>query len=139
MGAPMNAFVRIESRPVRLRSQIYEPDYLIIIDPTLMRGYNCFSGLKDNGIAIINSTGEYEPPKLKASQKVIAVPANEIALKTIGRALGNTTLVGAYAAATGELKLETVLEVAKHRFSGKALEGNLAAIKQGFDFVRSRA
>ncbi len=46
MGAPMNAFVRVDNKPVRLRSQIYEPDYVIIVDSTLMRGFNCFSGLK---------------------------------------------------------------------------------------------
>ena len=54
MGAPMNAFVRVDSDPVRLRSQIYEPNYVIIVDPTLLRGYNCFSGLKEDGVAIIN-------------------------------------------------------------------------------------
>jgi len=138
MGAPMNAFVRVDAKPVRLRSQIYEPDYVIIVDPTLMRGYNCFSGLKENGIAIINGTKDSEIPKLNAKQKAFVVPANEIALKTIGRPLANTTLIGAYAAATGELKLETLFEVVKARFSGKALEGNIEAIKQGFEFVKKQ-
>ena len=55
MGAPMNAFVRVDQHPVRLRSQIYEPDYVIVVDPTLLRGYNCFSGLKSDGIAVINA------------------------------------------------------------------------------------
>src|SRR4030042_1832604 len=68
MGAPMNAFVRVDSKPVRLRSQIYEPDYLLIVDATLMRGYNCFSGLKENGIAIINEKEGVEVPKAKAKQ-----------------------------------------------------------------------
>lgn len=137
MGAPMNAFVRVDTRPVRLRSQIYEPDYVLIVDPTLMRGYNCFSGLKDDGVAIINGKQDLEMPKLKAKQKAFILPANEIALKTIGRPLANTTLLGAFAAATGELKLETLLEVIKMRFSGKAQEGNLEAVKQGYEFIRS--
>ena len=138
MGAPMNAFVRVESKPVRLRSQIYEPNYVIIVDPTLMRGFNCFSGLKEDGIAIISGAQDLEIPKLKAKQKAFLVPANDIAMKTIGRPLGNTTLIGAYAAATGELKLESLFEVAKSRFSGKAMEGNIEAIKQGFEFVKKQ-
>ena len=135
MGAPMNAFVRVDSKPVRLRSQIYEPDYVIVVDPTLLRGFNCFSGLKDKGIAIINGKQGLELPKLKPGQKAFVVPASEIALKTIGRPLANTTLIGSYAASTGELKLETLLEVIKVRFSGKAQEGNIAAVKQGFEYI----
>ena len=138
MGAPMNAFVRVDSKPVRLRSQIYEPNYVIIVDPTLMRGFNCFSGLQEDGIAIINGEDDLEIPKLKAKQKAFVIPANEISIKTIGRPLANTTLIGAYAAATGELKLETLIEVAKKRFSAKVQEGNIAAIKQGYEFIKKK-
>ncbi|MFA5145566.1 MAG: 2-oxoacid:acceptor oxidoreductase family protein [Candidatus Omnitrophota bacterium] len=137
MGAPMNAFVRVDSKPVRLRSQIYEPDFILIVDPTLIRGYNCFSGLKEDGVAIINGSQGLEIPKLKARQKAFLVPASEIALKTIGKPLGNTALIGAFAAATGELKLDTILGVIKSRFSGKAQEGNIQAAKQGYEFIRS--
>ena len=136
MGAPMNAFVRVDSKPVRLRSQIYEPDFVLIVDSTLMRGYNCFSGLKEDGVAIINGKDDLEIPKLKARQRVFMVPANEIALKTLGRPLGNTAIIGAFAAATGELKLDTLLEVIKNRFSGKAQEGNIEAVKQGYEFIK---
>lgn len=136
MGAPMNAFVRVDAKPVRLRSQIYEPDYVIIVDATLMRGFNCFSGLKDDGIAIINEKEGIETPKVKARQKVFVVPANDIALKTIGRPLGNTALLGAYASATGEVDLDILLEAVKKRFSGKAQETNIEAVKQGFEYIK---
>lgn len=141
MGAPMNAFVRVDSKPVRLRSQIYEPDYVIVVDPTLMRGYNCFFGLKEEGVAIINGKKEegLEMPKLKPRQKVFIVPANEIALKTIGRPLGNTALIGAFAAATGELKLDTLFEVIKKIFTGKIQEGNIQAVKEGYEFIKRTA
>jgi len=138
MGAPMNAFVRVDTKPVRLRSQIYEPNYVIIVDPTLMRGFNCFSGLKEDGVAVISGAQDLDLPKLKAKQKAFLVPANEIAMKTIGRPLGNTTLIGAYAAATGEIKIETIIEVVKSKFSGKAMEGNIEAIKQGYEFVKKQ-
>ena len=136
MGAPMNAFVRVDVKPVRLRSQIYEPDYVIIMDATLMRGFDCFAGLKENGVAIINEREGEEIPKLKLRQKVFPVPANDIALKTIGRPLGNTALIGAFAAATGEIKLETLLVAIKQRFSGKAGEANIQAATQGYEQIK---
>ncbi len=139
MGAPMNAFVRVDDQPVRVRSQIYDPDYVIIVDPTLMRGYNCFSGLKDNGIAVISGKEDTDLPQVKAGQKVYVVPANEIAMRTIGRPLANTTLIGAFAAATGELKLQTVIDIVQQRFSGKAQEGNINAVKEGYAYIQNAA
>ncbi|MCK9603134.1 MAG: 2-oxoacid:acceptor oxidoreductase family protein [Candidatus Omnitrophica bacterium] len=138
MGAPMNAFVRVDSKPVRLRSQIYEPDYVIVVDATLMRGFNCFSGLKDNGIAIINEREGVEIPKLSVRQKVFSLPANDIALKHIGRPLGNTALLGAYAAATKEIDLQHLIEAIKKRFSGKAQEANIKSAQEGFDFIKNK-
>jgi len=138
MGAPMNAFVRVDSKPVRLRSQIYDPDYLLIVDYTIMRGFNCFSGLKEDGIAIINGKeGSVAVPKVKAKQKVFIVPANDIALKYIGRPLGNTAMLGAFCAATKELSLDDLNSAIKHRFNLKLQEGNIKAAKEGFDFIKT--
>lgn len=136
MGAPMNAFVRVDTKPVRLRSQIYNPDYVIIVDATLMRGFNCFSGLKEDGIAIINEKEAIEIPKIKARQKVFVVPANDIALKTIGRPLGNTALLGAYASATGEVDLDVLVEAVRKRFLAKAQETNIEAVRQGYEYIK---
>ena len=138
MGAPMNAFVRVDVKPVRLRSQIYKPDYVIIVDATLMRGFNCFSGLKEDGVAIVNEREGIDTPKVRAKQKVYVVPANDIALKTIGRPLGNTALLGAFAAATNELDLNVLFEAIKNKFSGKAQEGNLEATRLGFEFIKNK-
>ena len=138
MGAPMNAFVRVDSKPVRLRSQIYAPDYVIIVDATLLRGFNCFAGLHEKGIAIVNEREGIEIPKISASQKLYSLPANDIAMKTIGRPLGNTALLGAFCAATGELQLESLYAAIKNRFSGKAQEANIAAAKEGFAFIQDK-
>ncbi len=138
MGAPMNAYVRVDDKPIRLRSQIYEPDYVIIVDATLMRGFNCFAGLKDNGIAIINERQGIEIPKLNARQKLFALPANEIAMKTIGRPLGNTTLLGAFAAATSEFELSHLVEAIRKRFAAKLQESNIAAATQGYEYVKNQ-
>ena len=125
-------------RLYRISFWFYQPDYVIIVDPTLLRGTNCFSGLKDNGIAIISDRQGLEIPKVKASQKVFVLPANDIALKTIGRPLGNTALLGGFCAATGELELNILVEAVKNRFSGKAQEGNIQAVREGFEFVKNK-
>ncbi len=135
MGAPMNAFVRVDSKPVRIRSQIYEPNFIIVVDSTLMRGFNCLTGLREDGVAIINQREGIQIPKAKLGQKIYIVPANNIAQQTIGRPLGNTALLGAYAAATGEVELEIMQEAVKERFSGKMQEANLEAVRQGFEYI----
>lgn len=135
MGAPMNAFVRVDARPIRLRSQVKNPDYLVIVDPTLMRGFDCYLGFQDNGIAVINTKEGLEIPKPKGRQKIYLVPANEIALKTIGRPLGNTVLLGAFCAATKEISLDSLNYSIKGRFSGKIADLNIEAAKQGYEHI----
>jgi len=136
MGAPMNAFVRVDDKPVRLRSQIYEPDFVIVVDFTLMRSSNCLAGLSDDGIAVINQREGLGIPKPRLKQKIYAVPANKIAQETIGRPLGNTALLGAYAAATGEIDLKTLQQAIKRRMAGKLEKENLEAARQGYEYIK---
>ncbi len=140
MGAPMNAFVRIDDKPVRLRSQVYNPDYLIIVDATLMRGFDCYVGFQDNGIAVVNEREGMEIPKPKGKQKLFIVPANKISMEIMGKALlTNVVLLGAYAAATGELKIEEMIKAIEARFSDKGqkiVDMNIEAIKKGYDFIK---
>ena len=139
MGAPMNAFVRIDDKPVCLRSQVYNPDYLIIVDPTLMRGFDCYQGFKEDGVAVINEREGMEVPKPKGRQKVYLVPGNKISTEIMGRVLlSNTVLLGAYAAATGELGLDELIKAISKRFADKGqkiVDMNAQAIRKGFDFV----
>lgn len=137
MGAPMNAYLRVDNKPVKLRCKVYEPDYVIVVDASLMRSFNCLTGLKENGLAIVNKGSDVESLNDKSKKKIYIVPANDIAMKAIGRPLGNTALLGAYAAVSQEIKLDSLLEAIKKRFQGKAQEGNILAVKQGFEFVKS--
>ena len=144
MGAPMNAFVRIDDKPVRLRSQVYNPDYLIVVDATLMRGFDCYVGFKENGIAIVNERDGVEIPKPKGKQKLYVVPGNKISMEITGgkTLLGNTVLLGAYAAATGDLKLEDAVKAISERFGDKGqkiVDMNVEAIKRGYEFIRNSA
>lgn len=136
MGAPMNAFVRIDEAPIRIRSQVYEPDYLIVVDATLMKGFNVFRGLKKGGIAIINRRDDVEVPEVKGV-KIVQVPANDIAQKFLGRPLGNTALLGAFAAVSGEIELEDLQKAIMKKFAGKIGDKNIEAAKAGFDMVHA--
>jgi pyruvate ferredoxin oxidoreductase gamma subunit len=135
MGAPMNAFVRVSDTPVRLRSQVYEPDYLLVVDATLLRGFDVFKGLKSEGMVLINSPEEASLPGLKETQRVFLIPANKIAREVMGRPIGNTALLGAFSAASGLVKLELLDSAIRKRFSGKIAEQNIESAKRGYDFV----
>lgn len=141
MGAPMNAFVRIDDKPVRLRSQVYNPDYLIVVDATLMRGFDCYVGFKDDGIAVVNEREGMEIPKPKGKQKLYIVPGNKISTQLMGRPLlSNAVLLGAYAAATGELGLEELTKAISERFGDKGqkiVDMNVEAIKKGYEFINN--
>jgi len=135
MGAPMNAFLRFDRNPVRTRSQIYEPDYVIVIDPTLLHTEDCFKGLKENGLAIVAIR---EGIKISSSKvKLITLEAEKIAQEIIGRPFSNTVLLGAFSKATGEVKLESILKAVEKRFIEKpeVLKKNLEAVKKGYEVV----
>jgi len=141
MGAPMNAFVRVEDKPVRLRSQVTTPDYLIVVDATLMRGHDCYKGFKDDGVAVVSDREGMEIPKPKGKQQLFVVPANKISMDIMGgrTLLSNTVLLGAFAAATGELKLEDLTAAVTRRFEDKGekvVTMNVEALKRGFQAVK---
>jgi len=135
MGAPMNAFLRFDKNPVRTRSQIYEPDYVIVIDPTLLHTEDCFKGLKESGVAIVATREGIKLPSCKA--KLVTLEAEKIAKEIIGRPFSNTVLLGAFSKATGEVKLESILKAVEKRFCEKpeVLKKNLEAVKKGYEVV----
>ena len=140
MGAPMNAFIRIDAKPIRARSQIHHPDYIIVMDPTLLQGFNVFEGLKEGGVALISADPEkIKPEGAPAGSKVILVPANEIAREIIGKPFGNTALLGAFSAASGQVSLDAVLEAINHRFPKALAEKNVASARRGYDYVKEKA
>ncbi|RKY40165.1 MAG: pyruvate ferredoxin oxidoreductase [Candidatus Omnitrophota bacterium] len=137
MGAPMNAFLRFDRSPVRMRSQIYEPDYIVVIDPTLLYSENCFKGLKKEGIAIV-AIREGMSFSIPEGINIVTLEAEKIAQEIIGKPFSNTVLLGAFSKATGEIKLESVLKAVEKRFKEKleVLEKNLAAVKKGYELVK---
>lgn len=134
-GAPVQAFVRFSDAKIRLRSQVYEPDYIIVQDSTLIRDVNVFAGMKDGGIAIINTEkpGEYNIP---SGVRLIIIDATKIALEEIGLPITNTTLMGAFAAASGEISIDSLKDAIFERFGEKLGASNYAAAKRAFELVK---
>lgn len=133
MGAPMNAFIRIDEKPIRVRSRIYHPDYALVVDATLMRSEDVFGEVKEGGIVVINSEKEYQAEQKEL--KVFSIPANEIALEIMGRALGNTALLGAYSALSEEIELESLRGAIAERFKGEIAEKNLLCAQKGYQYA----
>lgn len=136
MGAPVKAFLRISDKEIRIHSQIYTPDYVIVQDPTLMATVPVVQGLKPNGVVIINTKKSVGELKLDNSYKIIAFDATEIAARVIGRPIVNTILMGAFAAASGQMSFEFIEKAINERFKGEIAKKNVTAAKEAYELVK---
>lgn len=134
-GAPVMAFARIADRPIRIRSQIYEPDYVVVQDVTLLEVVDVASGLKADGKIIINTDRPKDKLKLKTEAEVVTIDATKIAMEVLGRPIVNTTMLGAFCGATKEVSLESLNKAISERFKGDLGKKNLAAIKTAYEKV----
>jgi len=137
-GAPVTAFLRIDESPIREKTQIYEPNCLIVIDPHLIKAHAqaIFSGLKPGSILVINASqaakGLY-PPNVSV---VGFVDATRICLEEIGVPVTNTCMMGAFARTTNWLRLDSILGSLSEVFSGSLLDKNIRCAKRGFEEAR---
>lgn len=136
MGAPMNAFLRFDDKPIRLRSQVYTPDYIVVIDPTLVESQRCFSNLSKDAKAVVAVREKTQLPHVKGV-KIYSLAAEQIAQEIIGKPFANTVLLGAFAKATEEISIDSILKAVSQRFSGKpeVCEKNKQAVKKGYEIV----
>lgn len=140
-GAPVMAFVRADEKRINIRSQIYNPDHLVILDPTLLNDPATFSGFKGEGVVLINTKLNLEQlkevPKLKGF-KLAAVDAGAIALKnklgSPSSPIVNTAILGAFCKITGICSVESVLNAIKKGVPIKA-DANAMAAQEAYDQV----
>ncbi|WP_297508513.1 pyruvate/ketoisovalerate ferredoxin oxidoreductase subunit gamma [Thermococcus sp.] len=135
-GAPVTAFTRIDDKPIRIKTQIYEPDIVVVLDPSLLDTVDVTAGLKDGGTVIINTEKSKEEvlEKLKKKPaKLALVDATTIALEVLGLPITNTAILGAVAKATGIVELKYVLEAIKETFSGALGEKNARAAEEAYN------
>jgi pyruvate ferredoxin oxidoreductase gamma subunit len=140
-GAPVVAFCRIDDREIRLREPIQAPDVLIVQDPTLLHQVDVFQGLKSDGYVLINSRRTFEElgigdvARRFRRERLVCVPATEIALKHLRRPLPNAVLLGGFAALSGLIALDSVALAIRHKFNGAVADANVAAATEAFAFV----
>ena len=141
MGAPVMAFCRIDTREIRSREPVLEPDALIIQDPTLLHQVDLFSGLSPSGYILVNSTRDFEALGLAEFVSrfprghTCTVPGTDLAMKHVGRPLPNAALLGGFAAISGQLRFDSVARAIRRKFPGKVGEGNVLAARAAFDSV----
>lgn len=143
-GAPVVAFCRIADKEIRLREPIQDPDCLIVQDPTLLKVIDVFAGLRKDGFLLVNTNRTFDD--LRVAQLVaslpkghaVIVPATELALKHVGRPVPNAALLGAFAALTGFVHLDSVKKAIEQAFPGKIGAANVAAATEAHDLVMAQ-
>jgi len=144
-GAPVVAFCRIDEQPIRLREPVMAPDALIVQDPTLLHQVDVFAGIGADGYVLINTSRSFEElgigefARRFRPERLLTVPATELALRHIGRPVPNAALLGAFAALGGLITLDAVVAAVKSRFSGAVAQGNIAAAREAHDIVLEEA
>jgi 2-oxoacid:acceptor oxidoreductase gamma subunit (pyruvate/2-ketoisovalerate family) len=132
-GAPVRAFLRISKDPIQVYAQVYHPDVVVCIDPTLLDVVNPAEGLKENGTLVVNSREEPQAIRDKfgfKSGKVVTVDASTIAMEVMGRPFTNMPTMAAAVKATGIVAVETVINEVLERYPGKVGDLNKVAIER---------
>ena len=143
-GAPVVAFCRIADLAIRVREPVMAPDALIVQDETLLEQVDVFSGLPADGYVLINSTRTFTQLGLdelvvgRPIGRLITVPATELALEHLGRPVPNAVLLGAFAALTGVVTLESGSNAIRGRFPSRLAEKNCTASAAAYSFVKSQ-
>ena len=135
-GAPVVAYCRIDDKEIRVREPTLEPDALIIQDPTLLHQVDVFAGLRPGGYILINTARSFADLGLQdfvGRFKARAVPATELAVKHVGRPVPNAALLGAFAALSRVISLESVAAAIDEKFGGKVAAANIAAARAAYE------
>jgi 2-oxoacid:acceptor oxidoreductase gamma subunit (pyruvate/2-ketoisovalerate family) len=130
-GMPVVAFTRFDVQPIREKTQIYTPDCLVVVDPTLLAITTLFNGLKPGGVLILNRAKQLVTRPSENLAKVGYIDATGVALAEIGRDIPNTCLLGALAAVTGWVSLESVVEGLHEYLDGDVLKKNIRNATRG--------
>lgn len=138
IGAPVQAFVRIDDKKIRTREDVQFPDYLIVQDAFLMDTVPVLDGLKPDGLIVVNSDKPPEELHIKTTARVETIPATEIALEIIGRPIPNAVMIGAFCSITGLVNLDAVQEAIMEKFPGRVGENNVAALERAVEIMQKR-
>ena len=144
MGAPITAYNRISTKPITIHSNIYEPDYVVVVDDTLLEAVDVTAGLKETGAIVINTTkdGEEIKEQLKGYKgEVYTIDAKKISIEALGKYFPNTPMLAAIVKVskimTDEDFLNDMQGSFKHKFAKKpeVIEGNMKALEMALNSV----
>ncbi len=144
MGAPITAYNRISSEPIRIHSNIYEPDYVVVVDDTLLESVDVTAGLKETGAIIINTKRDKEhlQKSLKGyAGRVYTIDAKKISEEALGKYFPNTPMLAAIVKVSGIMSDEEFLQDMqgsfKHKFAKKpeVIDGNMKALEMALSQV----
>jgi pyruvate ferredoxin oxidoreductase gamma subunit len=145
MGAPITAYNRISDKPITVHSNIYEPDYVVVVDDTLLESVPVTDGLKETGAILINTTKSPETIKkfLKGYKgNIYTIDARKISVETLGKYFPNTPMLAAIVKVSGIMSDEALLDDMKgsfkHKFAKKpeVIEGNMKALEMALKEVK---
>jgi pyruvate ferredoxin oxidoreductase gamma subunit len=142
-GAPVTAFCRIDTSPIRLREPVQQPHALIVQDSTLIHQVDVFGGLRPDGWVLLNSRRTWEQLRLDGfglcRERVVLLPATQLATVHLGRPVPNAALLGGFAAMSGGLvSLAAVTSAISQRFRGGVACGNIAAAAEAYLLVQTK-
>jgi pyruvate ferredoxin oxidoreductase gamma subunit len=132
-GAPVVAFCRIDDKPIRLRTNIYQPDLVMVLDPSILRLVNVSAGLKPEGTLVTNTkySGQEIRKELSVKHRLATVNATKIATETLGLPITNTTMLGALLKAYEVLSPDDLIGPFEKRF-GRIASKNINAFQRAF-------
>ena len=145
MGAPITAYNRISDTPIRIHSNIYAPDYVVVVDDSLIGAVDVTSGLKDNGAIVINTNEDIDSLRKKLngfSGKIYTIDASKISLECLKANFPNTAMLAAVVNITKIMSKEELVDNMKDAFSHKfakkpeVIEPNMEALLKGYDEIK---
>ena len=145
MGAPITAYNRISDKPIRVHSNIYDPDYVVVVDETLIEDIDVTAGLKEGGAIIINTAKSPEEvrPMLRGYKgRVCTIDARKVSIATLGKYFPNSPMLAAVLKVTGLMDIDAFLKDMEtsyaHKFATKpeVIKGNMDALKMALEEVR---
>ena len=145
MGAPITAYNRISDTPIRIHSNIYEPDYVVVVDDSLIGAVDVTSGLKDNGAIVINTNEDIDSLSKKLNEfsgKIYTIDASKISLECLKANFPNTAMLAAVVNITKIMSKEELVNNMKDAFSHKfakkpeVIEPNMEALLRGYDEIK---
>ena len=148
MGAPITAYNRISANPIRIHSNIYEPDFVVVVDDSLLKSVDVTAGLKKEGAIVINTTkgiDEIKPLLNGYEGNVYTIDARQVSMEALGKYFPNTPMLAAIVKVTEIMDEEAFIKDMegsfKHKFAKRpeVIEGNMKAIKLALEKVNKIA